>query len=91
MHSGDPPRMRPMNDIAYIVLQFFAAGVLLLGLYLMGNLKKLGPFLAGLSEIIWVGVFIPPHLWGGIFLSTILFVMQARNFIKWHREGLPWI
>lgn len=80
-----------MNDIAYIILQFFAAGVLLIGLYLMGNQKKLGPFLAGASEAIWVVVFIPPHMWGGIFLSTILFVMQARNFIKWHREGLPWL
>ncbi len=75
----------------YLLLQFLAAGILLIGLWLMGNQKKIGPFLAALSEVLWVIIFIPPELWGGVFLSTILFVMQARNFIKWHREGLSWL
>lgn len=80
-----------MSDTAYIILQFAAAGILLGGLYLMGNHKRLGPFLAAASEILWVIVFIPPHIWGGIFLSTILAGMQARNFIKWTREGVSWL
>ncbi len=74
----------------YLLLQFFATGVLLLGLYLMGNHRKSGPLLAALSEALWIIVFVPVDLWGGIVLSTILFIMQMRNFIKWHREGVVW-
>jgi hypothetical protein len=80
-----------MNEVAYIIVQFIAAGILLVGLYLMGNQKRLGPLLAAASEALWIAVFLPPHLWGGIFLSTVLFCMQARNFIKWSRAGLPWL
>ena len=74
-----------------LLLQFAAAGILLLGLYLMGNQKKLGPFLSAASELLWIVIFIPPELWGGVFLSAVLLVMQVRNFIKWHKEGLPWV
>jgi hypothetical protein len=74
----------------YLLLQFVAAGILLLGLFLMGNHRKSGPLLAALSEALWIGVFIPPRLWGGIFLSSILFIMQMRNFIKWYKEGVSW-
>ena len=76
---------------AYLALQFFAAGVLLLGLWLMGNHKRIGPLLASLSELLWIIVFLPSHLWGGVFLSAILFAMQARNFFKWSQEGVPWL
>ena len=37
-----------------------------------------------------IAVFVPYEMWGGIFLSSVLFVMQARNFLKWSREGARW-
>ena len=73
-----------------LAMQFVAAAVLLLGLYLMGNYRRSGPLLAGASELIWIAVFVPYEMWGGIFLSSVLFVMQARNFLKWSREGARW-
>jgi hypothetical protein len=71
-------------------LQFIAAAILLVGLWLMGNHRKSGPFLAAFSELLWIGLFIPYQMWGGVFLSTVLFVMQVRNFVQWHGEGLKW-
>ncbi len=73
-----------------IMLQFVAAGILLIGLWLMGNHRKSGPALACLSESMWIGIFIINGLWGGVFLSTVLLGMQARNFILWNNEGIKW-
>lgn len=73
-----------------LLLQFLAAAVLLIGLWLMGNNRKSGPALASFSELLWIACFLPHAMWGGVFLSAVLFVMQGRNFIKWHREGVRW-
>lgn len=73
-----------------LALQFVAAAILLLGLWLMGNHRKSGPALASFSEALWILAFVPHGMWGGVFLSTVLLVMQARNFLKWHREGVRW-
>jgi hypothetical protein len=76
--------------VANLALQFAAAAVLLVGLWLMGNNRLLGPTLAAASEVLWVLVFWPRGMWGGVFLSLVLAVMQTRNAIKWYREGVRW-
>lgn len=77
-------------SILDLVLQLVAAALLLYGLYHMGDYKLRGPALAGLSEILWVGVGVWHGLWGLIFLSAVLTVMQARNFIAWYQRDHAW-
>lgn len=70
------------------LLQGGGTVTLLYGLYLMGNRRIWGPILCGGSEILWIAAFIPHQMYGGIVLSTILMSMQARNTVKWYKEGI---
>lgn len=73
-----------------VATQLVATVMLLYGLYTMGNYKRRGPLLAGASELLWVVVGIQHNIYGLVLLSVILAVMQARNFIKWSKEGAAW-
>jgi hypothetical protein len=73
-----------------VATQLIATALLLYGLYVMGNHKRRGPLLAALSEVLWVVVGIQHSIYGLVLLSVILAVMQARNFVKWTKEGIAW-
>ena len=72
------------------IVQFVAAGMLLYGLWEMGNKSLRGPALAAVSEALWVGTGLLHEMWGLIFLSVVLVVVQCRNFLKWRSEGASW-
>ena len=71
-------------------IQLFAAVPLLVGLWLMGNKRLIGPFLCFLAEGFTTAVGIMHHAWSIILIGIVLFFVQARNFLKWRREGVSW-
>lgn len=71
-------------------VQFMAIVLLLAGLWLMGNKRLLGPFLAFCAEAAWFVVGVTHHVWSAWVLGAVLFVVQLRNFLRWRREGAPW-
>lgn len=79
-----------MSANVNLALQFVAAGILLVGLWQMGNRKLIGPALATIAEVLWVVAFVPNEIWGGVFLSVVLTIFQGRNFVKWYAERVPW-
>jgi len=72
------------------VVQLSATVLLLAGLWLMGNKRLLGPFLAFLAEFFTTIVGIQHKTWSIIVIGSVLFVVQGRNFWKWYREGISW-
>jgi hypothetical protein len=72
------------------VIQFLATSLLLSGLWLMGNKRLIGPFLAFLAEFFTTIVGIQHRTWSIIVIGAVLFVVQGRNFLKWHKEGVRW-
>lgn len=73
-----------------IALQALATTLLLFGLWHMGDHRRIGPLLAAVSEVLWVGVGLWHSIWGLVVLSVILGIVQGRNFLNWHRDGVPW-
>lgn len=73
-----------------LALQGVATLTLLVGLWRLGDHRLSGPFLAAIAELMWMAVFVPHRVYGGIVLSVILFAMQARNWWKWRSEGVSW-
>jgi hypothetical protein len=72
------------------LVQALATILLLVGLWVMGNKRLLGPFLCFLAEGFTTAVGIMHHVWSIILIGAVLFVVQVRNFIKWRAEGASW-
>ena len=72
------------------IVQFLATALLLIGLWLMGNKRLLGPFLAFVAEFFTTIVGITHQAWSIIIIGAVLFVVQGRNFLKWRKEGVKW-
>lgn len=72
------------------IVQAMCVVLLLLGLWLMGDKRLLGPFLCFVAEGFTAAVGIMHHTWSIIVIGVVLFVVQARNFWKWKREGVRW-
>lgn len=71
-------------------IQLAAIVLLLYGLYEMGKVRTRGPFLAAVSEILWVVIGVMHSVPGLVILSVILAGVQGWNFVKWKREGFEW-
>lgn len=71
-------------------IQLFAAVPLLVGLWLTGNKRLLGPFLCFIAEAFTTTVGVMHHTWSIILIGAVLFVVQGRNFLKWRSEGVNW-
>lgn len=72
------------------MLQFLCAVPLLLGLWLMGDKRLLGPFLCFVAEGFTTAVGVTHHVWSIVLIGVVLFVVQGRNFLKWRAEGIGW-
>ena len=72
------------------LIQFLSAALLLIGLWLMGNKRLIGPFLAFIAELFTTLVGIQHHVWSIVVIGAVLFIVQGRNFLKWQREGVRW-
>lgn len=72
------------------VIQFLATVLLLVGLWVMGNKRLLGPFLAFAAEFFTTIIGITHHTWSIVVIGGVLFVVQGRNFFKWKKEGVQW-
>lgn len=72
------------------IVQFMGAIPLLIGLWLMGDKRRTGVLLAFMAEGFTTAVGIMHHVWSIILIGGVLFVVQGRNFLKWHRERIPW-
>lgn len=72
------------------VIQTLSAVPLLTGLWLMGNRRLLGPFLAFVAEFFTTLTGIRHGAWSIVLIGAVLFVVQGRNFLKWRAEGVRW-
>lgn len=63
---------------------------LLGGIWMMGNKLKRGPAISCLAEILFVIVGVQHHVWSNVAIGSVLFLVQARNFWKWNKEGAAW-
>lgn len=72
------------------LIQALATILLLAGIWMMGDKRLKGPFIAAISELFFVVVGIQHHVWSAIVIGFVLFMIQARNFKKWHSEGAAW-
>lgn len=72
------------------IVQFLGTSLLLVGLWLMGDKRLLGPALAFFAELFIVVVGLTHDAWSIVVIGLCLGVVQARNFMKWKKEGAPW-
>jgi len=72
------------------IVQFLATVLLLVGLWLMGNKRLIGPCMAAFAEIFTTIVGIAHHTWSIVVIGSVLFIVQSRNFLKWKAEGTRW-
>lgn len=72
------------------IVQSLGAFPLLLGLWLMGNRRLWGPFLAMIAEVFTTIVGWTHNVWSIVVIGAVLGIVQARNFVKWYREGVAW-
>ncbi len=72
------------------IVQSLATVLLLVGLWLMGDKRLLGPFLAGVAEVFIVVVGWTHGAWSIVVIGVFLGFVQARNFLKWKKEGVAW-
>ena len=72
------------------VVQSLAAFLLFTGLWLTGNKRLLGPFVTLIADIFNGYVGITHHVWCITLISSVRFVIQGRNFVKWYRERTGW-
>ncbi len=72
------------------IVQFLGTALLFAGLWLMGNKRLLGPFLAFIAELFIVVVGVTHGAWSIVVIGIGLGFIQARNFLKWRSEGAPW-
>lgn len=72
------------------IIQTLGAIPLLIGLWLMGNKRLIGPFLCFVAEFFTTVVGITHHVWSIILIGDVLFVVQLRNSLKWKNEGVSW-
>lgn len=80
----------PKDNMLDFLIQFLSATLLLVGLWLMGNKRLIGPFLAFVAEAFTTIVGVEHHVWSVIVIGAVLFFVQGRNFFKWRREGVRW-
>jgi len=71
-----------------MIFDWIAATFEILGVWKVGNKKKIGFILAAICNITWmvVALMTTPKLYGLLTVVCVLFVMNIRNFIKWKRE-----
>jgi hypothetical protein len=72
------------------IVQFLAMSLLLTGLWIMGNKRLTGPALTTLAEVFTTIVGITHHTWSITVVGVVLSFVQARNFLKWRKEGARW-
>lgn len=72
------------------ICQFLSVVLLLIGLWVMGNKRLLGPFLVVIAEVFVTVVGITHETWSIVAIGISLTFVQGRNFIKWYREGTKW-
>jgi hypothetical protein len=78
-----------MIDYDFLI-QLVGTVLLLGGIWIMGNKRLLGPFMAAVSELFMVVIGIQHHAWSIVVIGFVLFAVQARNFWKWRKEGTEW-
>jgi hypothetical protein len=72
------------------LIQSLAAILLFAGLWMMGNKRLLGPFVTAVAEVFTTAVGITHRTWSIVLIGIVLSFVQARNFIKWRKEGTRW-
>lgn len=77
-------------SIVDTLVQSLSAGLLFLGLWLMGNKRLAGPFITAIAEGVTLCVGISHHVWSLSLIGFVLAIIQARNFFKWSKEGAAW-
>jgi nicotinamide riboside transporter PnuC len=67
-------------------MDFVAASLELLGLYLIGNKAKWGFLFAIAALSVWIYVAVTRDTYGLILIAVPGIVMNTRNFFKWRAE-----
>jgi hypothetical protein len=71
-------------------IQTAATVLLLVGLWVMGNMRRSGVLMAFAAEGFTTAVGIMHHVWSIVVIGAVLFVVQGRNLLKWSRDGVKW-
>lgn len=67
-------------------MDWLAALLIILSIYMTGNLNKWGWIIAILGAIMYMIVSIQKHIYGFVFLDCVLVVLHIVNFIKWSKN-----
>jgi ABC-type dipeptide/oligopeptide/nickel transport system permease component len=74
-----------------ILIQTAGIGFLFYGIWQMGNHRLRGPVLVTVAEALMVTTgLLHPEVWSLIAIGLGLGMTQARNAVKWYREGVSW-
>lgn len=65
------------------VLSWGGCGLLLLGLRLIGDQKRLGFWIASVAELMWIAWGLLTHSYALVAMSLAILVMYARAIWKW--------
>lgn len=78
-----------MDDITrYFLIDWLAMALSLLGVYLLGNKKKIGFIIFAVSNLIWAGLgFTMMQSLGVAIGNLVFFVINTRGYIRWIREA----
>lgn len=78
------------SQVIDFIIQFTSSFGLLVGIWLTGNRRLSGPFLCLLAEVAVTIMGVTHGTWSLVVIGVGLGIVQARNFVKWYKEGVAW-
>jgi len=78
-----------MEDITrYYLIDWFAMALSLIGVYLLGNKKKIGFVIFAISNLLWTLLGFTLMGSTGVAVGNIIFfIINTRGFIKWQHQN----
>jgi hypothetical protein len=73
-------------DILNGILSWGGCLLLLLGLKLIGDQKKVGFYVAMVAEVMWIVWGILTHSWALVGISTAIMGMYVRAIVQWNQK-----
>lgn len=69
-------------------LDWIATGLLIIGLWQIGNKKRWGFLFTFVGELLWLAfaIFIA-HIWSIAVLSAIFAFLAMRNYLQWGKDA----
>lgn len=65
------------------MMEYFALGSVIVGVYLIGKLSVRGQYLMALSQILWFIIGFNAPLYGLMIQSAVLFILSIKAIFHW--------